>query len=134
MTSTRESRAGRTPIEHGTLRGWRQHKYRKQEPCRPCLEAKRADNAAPREANRGQQAWNKGRVGQTVAAVTVPVIEVCTVDGCGTEATEPQPTAAMVRVYVHGSTDPARWYCPGRCRGIGQALAEIRAIRMEVAA
>ncbi|MFF2651499.1 hypothetical protein [Streptomyces sp. NPDC058045] len=114
-------------IEHGTLRGWRQHNRRKDPPCEPCLEAKRADNAAQHPATSGQQAWNKGRVGAAVAASTVPVIERCTVDGCGAPATTPRPDG-MVRVHAHGSTEPARWYCPGRCRAIGQALAELRTI------
>lgn len=122
----------RPPIDHGTLRGWRQHKHRKENPCRQCLEAKRQHEQTKPvgEATNTQQAWNKGRVGAPKVPVRTTVIEECTVTGCGAPASQAKPSSAMVHVAVHGSTEPARWYCLGRCRAIGQALAEIRAIRM----
>lgn len=39
-------------IEHGTIRGWRQHNYRKVEQCDPCRQAHRKDVAARRKAAR----------------------------------------------------------------------------------
>ncbi|WP_438297745.1 hypothetical protein [Streptomyces sp. HUAS TT7] len=78
--------------------------------------------------SRRRKAWNQGKTGTGRAAADSPVIERCTVEGCGTEATGRAPAKGMVKVRVPGSTEPACWYCPGRCRAIGQALAELRSI------
>ncbi|MFF3643432.1 hypothetical protein [Streptomyces sp. NPDC002564] len=119
------------PIEHGTVRGWRQHNRRHEPACLPCIEAKRTDNNAPRPpASTSKLGWNEGRTTReiTLSTQNSPVVALCTVDGCGTEATKPRPAPHMVTVSVRGSSEPPRWYCPGRCRAIGKALADIRAI------
>jgi len=36
------------PVEHGTTKGYHQHKYRGDEKCRPCMDAYNADNRARR--------------------------------------------------------------------------------------
>jgi hypothetical protein len=77
---------------------------------------------------KARQAWNKGKTGKSRPADSAPVVETCTVGGCGSLADQPQPDGAMVRVQVAGSTDPARWYCPGRCAAVGRALADLRSI------
>lgn len=56
-------------IVHGTLKGYKQHRYRKVDACEPCLEAVREDNAkryAERRANPvertdAQAAWYGGK-------------------------------------------------------------------------
>lgn len=73
-------------------------------------------------------AWNQGKTGKGRPAASAPAVETCTVDGCGNLANQPRPNGSMVRVHVAGSTDPARWYCPGRCAAIGRALADLRSI------
>ncbi|MFJ2407048.1 hypothetical protein ACIOUE_37775 [Streptomyces xanthochromogenes] len=77
---------------------------------------------------RSRKAWNQGKTGIGRAAADTPVIERCPVEGCGSESTGPAPAKNMVKVRLPRSSEPARWYCPGRCRAIGQALAELRAI------
>ncbi|MBL3669098.1 hypothetical protein JL475_24505 [Streptomyces sp. M2CJ-2] len=77
---------------------------------------------------RAQHAWNKGLVGKGRPAADMPVIEACVVDGCGVTADRPQPNAAMLRVRVPDSAEPARWYCPGRCAAIGRARADLATI------
>lgn len=84
------------------------------------------------EVSEGQQrarhAWNKGLTGKPRPAADTAVVEVCTVDGCGSLADQPQPNAAMVCVHVVDSREPARWYCPGRCAAIGRARADLATI------
>src|SRR5687768_15894381 len=77
---------------------------------------------------RARHAWNKGLTGKPRAASDTAVVETCTVDGCGSPADQPQPNAAMVRVHVPDSREPARWYCPGRCAAIGRARADLATI------
>lgn len=77
---------------------------------------------------KARHAWNKGLVGKPRPAADTAVVQVCTVDGCGSPADQPQPNAAMLRVQVAGSREPARWYCPGRCAAIGRARADLATI------
>ncbi|MDX2700338.1 hypothetical protein [Streptomyces ipomoeae] len=69
-------------------------------------------------------AWNKGLTGPSRGAADLPVVQACTVDGCGTAATGPAPAGL---VPVAGSKDgaPAHWYCAGRCAAIARARADI---------
>ncbi|MFH9977907.1 hypothetical protein ACH4ND_01340 [Streptomyces sp. NPDC017179] len=122
--------SARTTIEHGTLRGWRQHKRHGSIACDPCAAARRLSKQDPpaESTQRARQQWNRGMVGDSRPATSAPVIETCTVDGCGITADQPAPSPAMVRIHVPGSTDPARWYCPGRCAAIGRALADLRSV------
>ncbi|MFC8290048.1 hypothetical protein ACFUJ0_06200 [Streptomyces sp. NPDC057242] len=119
-------------IEHGTTRGYHQHRTRHVPSCQPCRDAINAQVKAREAARAGaspeQQSWNRGRVGTPTAPAPVPTGRDCTVEGCGELASTPRPSARMVRVARPGSREPARWYCPGPCRAYGEALAEIRAI------
>ncbi|MFF9215575.1 hypothetical protein [Streptomyces viridosporus] len=96
--------------------------------------AKRPRSQRPRlpETSKSQKharhAWNKGLTGEGRPAADTPVVEVCTVDGCGTTADQPKPAAAMRRIHVPDSREPARWYCPGRCAAIGRARADLATI------
>lgn len=112
-------------IDHGTPRGYAQHRKLGVPYCQPCRDAHAARN---REAAKARQRWNKGAVGTPSAPRPVPTGRDCTVIGCGELATVPQPAASMVRVSWSGSREPARWYCPGPCAAYGAALAEVRAI------
>ena len=81
--------------------------------------------------HKARLAWNQGKTGKGRPADTTLPYEACTVDGCGTAATDPRPpTAGMVQ--VHGAADgaAAHWYCAGRCSAVARARAEIRAIPM----
>ena len=118
-------------IEHGTTRGFYQHRNRKVPLCQPCrtaYNAARRDKRPPRKATPAQQVWNKGHVGEPVEGAPRQTGRTCTTTGCGSLATEPRPSARMVRVVWPDSREPGRWYCPGPCRAYGLALAEIRAI------
>ncbi|MEU9397879.1 hypothetical protein AB0D86_48920 [Streptomyces sp. NPDC048324] len=126
-------------IEHGTLRGHRQHTRRKvpaTEAC-GCLHAKRDDEQAKSEARQagrapraaGQHKWNGGKfaVGTSRAEANTAVRAACPTEGCGQEATGRFPKQrCWVRVHVAGSTEPARDYCSGSCATYGIALAELR--------
>lgn len=52
-------------IDHGTMRGWRQHTRRRVPHCDPCIEARRADYERKSEAQEfasdEQAAWNGGK-------------------------------------------------------------------------
>lgn len=117
-------------IEHGTLRGWRQHKRRGIPACGPCAEARRQDNETQADdaTQHARQQWNRGQTGTGRPAASTPVVETCTVTGCGSTADKPRRDASMVSVLVPGSSEPARWYCPGRCAAIGRALADLRSV------
>ncbi|AMS01600.1 zinc finger domain-containing protein [Streptomyces venezuelae] len=112
-------------IEHGTPRGYNQHRTRKVPAYQPCRDALNARN---RERRAARQGWNGGRVGEPTAPAPVPTGRDCPVSGCGELASAPQPTARMVHVVWPYSREPGRWYCPGPCQAYGLALAEIRAI------
>lgn len=125
-------------IEHGSMRGYRQHTYRKvpaTEAC-GCLKAVREDSAQRAAERKGARptakAWNGGMTGtaparpqgQTITR-TCPKAKA----GCGVRVADTgRPGPDMVRVAEPGSREPARWYCPGACAGYGQALAEVRAL------
>lgn len=130
-------------IEHGTPKGYRQHKYRGVPACRPCLDAIGESNAQGRQAKRegrppaarprktakASQAWNGGMTGTPEPLPPRPLTGECSVSGCGVKTVDTgRPGPDMVTVAVPGSREPARWYCPGWCATYGQALAEIRAI------
>lgn len=118
-------------IEHGTPKGYSQHRYYKElPPCARCRKAhsEKASADAKRRAEERAQRWNGGLVGKGRVGRAVAVGRDCPAAGCGSLANEPRPAAGMVRVSVSGSREPARWYCAGGCAGYGQALAEIRAI------
>ncbi|MFE9737312.1 hypothetical protein [Streptomyces sp. NPDC006477] len=112
-------------IEHGTTRGYNQHRAKKVPFCQPCRDALNAHN---RERRAARQGWNRGRIGEPTAPAPVPTGRDCPVEGCGELATAPRPAARMVRVGWLNSREPERWYCPGACQAYGLALAEIRAI------
>ncbi|MFJ6659677.1 hypothetical protein ACIQNG_25490 [Streptomyces sp. NPDC091377] len=54
----------------------------------------------------------------------------CTVDGCGSEATGPAPSAGMVPVTGAGDGAGAHWWCAGRCAVLARTRAELRAVPM----
>ncbi|WP_405909602.1 hypothetical protein OG742_37370 [Streptomyces sp. NBC_00828] len=70
-------------------------------------------------------AWNAGETGASRPPVISPIVERCTVDGCGTTADQPKPRPGMQLVPAQGQ-EPGRWYCPGRCTAIGQAITDLR--------
>lgn len=133
-------------IEHGTVKGYRQHKYREVAATQECgcLKAVRDDKAAkkatspkkatsaPKRARRtstASKAWNGGMTGETPVLPPRPVTGKCPAPGCGSKTSDTgRPGPDMVRVDVPGSREPARWCCPGWCAVYGQALAEIRAL------
>ncbi|WP_331736861.1 hypothetical protein OG426_55535 (plasmid) [Streptomyces canus] len=126
-------------IEHGSMRGFRQHTRRKvpaTEAC-GCLQAKREHEAAKSQARQaglapraaGQHKWNGGKyaAGTSRPEANTAVRAACPTDGCGQEATGRSPQQrGWVRIHVTGSTDPARDYCSGSCATYGIALAELR--------
>ncbi|WP_435969336.1 zinc finger domain-containing protein [Streptomyces sp. Qhu_M48] len=112
-------------IEHGTTRGYEQHRRRKVPQCQPCRDALNAQN---RERRAARQGWNGGLAGTPKAPAPVPTGRDCPVLGCGELASTPQPAASMVHVVWPFSREPGRWYCPGACQAYGLALAEVRAI------
>ncbi|MGW0653694.1 hypothetical protein ACWD4T_33740 [Streptomyces umbrinus] len=125
-------------IEHGTLRGHRQHTRRKvaaTEAC-GCLQAKRADENAKSEARQaglaprtGQHKWNGGKyaVGTSRPEANTAIRTPCPTEGCGQQASGRLPQQrGRVRVQVTGSAEPARDYCSGSCATYGIALAELR--------
>ncbi|GGX99029.1 hypothetical protein [Streptomyces fructofermentans] len=71
-------------------------------------------------------AWNGGLTGTSKQAGNLPVVEVCTTDGCGAPSSGPAPRAAMVQVHGAGSDAAAHWYCHGRCAAIAAARADLR--------
>ncbi|MFE6223305.1 hypothetical protein [Streptomyces sp. NPDC057854] len=124
-----------TDIDHGTHRGYGQHLRRGIRPCTECRAAhserereRKARIRAAAGATAAQKKWNRGAVGVPSAPRPVPTGRDCTVSGCGTPGTTPQPAAHMVCVTWPGSREPARWYCPGGCEAYGLALAEVRAL------
>lgn len=100
-------------IEHGTLRGYRQHRYRKAAMCDPCRQAELDDQARRRAglplegqadatATDAQKAWNAGQFtaaqmaaahGQRRQAKGAPAI--------------PPPYIRPFPPYLPGHTDPA---------------------------
>lgn len=125
-------------IEHGTLRGFRQHTRRKVEATEACgcLQAKRDDEQAKSAARQaglapraaGQHRWNGGRYGgSSRPEANTAVRPACPTEGCGQEATGRFPQQrGWVRIHVTGSTEPARDFCSGSCATYGIALAELR--------
>ncbi|MER8042732.1 hypothetical protein [Streptomyces sp. NPDC094032] len=118
----------RDGIDHGSTRGYYQHRARKVLPsCQPCRDAYNAANRAKRaEAQR----WNRGLVGPPAPPRPVPTGRECPADGCGELTSMPQPSTGMVAVSWPGSREPDRWYCAGACATYGRALAEVRAIEV----
>ncbi|MER0443226.1 hypothetical protein ABR738_01300 [Streptomyces sp. Edi4] len=131
-------------IEHGTVKGYRQHTYRKvsaTEEC-GCLPALREYNAnRPGKGTSGktaakkrptaaaaQQEWNGGQLrGAARPEANLPVGADCPVPDCGRDAAGLAPAErGWVRIQVNGSRDPARDYCSGSCATFGIALAELR--------
>jgi hypothetical protein len=85
------------------------------------------------EVNESQRksrlAWNQGKTGASRPASDAPVVDVCTVDDCGSPVTgRRSPTAGMIPVRGAADGAAAHWYCPGRCAGIARARADLRAI------
>ncbi|MFE6379202.1 hypothetical protein [Streptomyces roseolus] len=122
-------------IDHGTPRGYGQHLRRGIRPCPECRAAhstrereRKARERAASGASSVQRAWNQGAVGTPVAGRPVPTGRDCSVGGCGSHGSVPQPAARMVLVEWSGSREPARWYCPGPCAAYGRALAEVRTL------
>lgn len=126
-------------IEHGSMRGYRQHTYRKVPATQECgcLQALREDNAkkaAARQrpgktpATAARQQWNGGTyTGTSRPEANWKVRADCPTEGCGQTADTPFPQhRGWVRVHVTGSTEPARDYCSGACGTYGIALAELR--------
>ncbi|MGR3939552.1 hypothetical protein [Streptomyces sp. BRA346] len=125
-------------IQHGSMRGFRQHNRRKvpvTEAC-GCLQAKRDEDAAKSAARQAgtapraaaQHRWNGSRhSGTSRPEANTAVRADCPTEGCGQEAADRFPKQrGWVRVHVSGSTDPARDFCSGSCATYGIALAELR--------
>lgn len=139
-TASRRKRPGNTVqgvaegIDHGTIRGYRQHKYRGVPVCGPCRDACREDSAALREkaaakrppkadAARKRKAWNEGMTGESRPAVTVSATPpACTEPECGTAGPVPD---GWVAAEVDGAV---RRYCRSWCAVYAQALADVRSI------
>lgn len=120
-------------IEHGTPKGYRQHKYRGTDICQGCREAHNAEvreKKAERRKTQAQADWYGGKYGpggvsRTPTPITPP--GQCTTDGCGqaTGLAQSRPDG-WVQIQVVGSREPARLYCSGSCANYGIALAELR--------
>jgi hypothetical protein len=126
-------------IEHGTVKGFGQHKYRKVPATQECgclqalsdyrAERKAASPKRTRQASTAAKAWNGGMTGTPEPLPPRPLTGECSVPGCGVRTADTgRPGPDLVRIAVPGSRQAARWYCPGWCADYGQALAEIRAI------
>lgn len=118
-------------IDHGTVRGYRQHKYRgvpHTTEC-GCLDAYRADQADERadkrRATAEQKAWNGGLIGERTAPLAQPVPARCTDPECGTPAAGQELPDGWEGATVDGVR---RRYCRAWCATYAQALADIRAI------
>jgi hypothetical protein len=80
---------------------------------------------------RAAQAWNAGKVGTGRPASDLPIVDVCTADGCGVPVIGRRaPAAGMVQVRGAADGAAAHWYCPERCAAIARARADIRGITM----
>ncbi len=127
-------------IDHGTLKGHSQHRYRKVPPCLPCRDAYNAEqrkHARPtpartaRKATPKAQAWNGGLIGTPRRFEPLLAPGACTTEGCGQgdDQLDAAGRPGWAYVTVVGSAEPGRWYCCGRCATYGIALAEIRTLR-----
>ncbi|MEV7358173.1 hypothetical protein [Kitasatospora sp. NPDC091276] len=116
-------------IAHGTMKGYRQHRYRGVPLCEDCRQACRDDantRAANKPAsNRRAQAWNGGMVGESASTVRILAVPApCSIPGCGTAAADPWPEG-----WEMATVDGAeRQYCRPWCATYAQALADVRAI------
>ncbi|MDJ0466012.1 hypothetical protein [Streptomyces sp. H27-C3] len=123
-------------IDHGSMRGYRQHTYRKVAATEECgclaavREAQRTSKPVP-ERSQKQREWYGGQY-VTAASGSQPGRRIlapgdCPVDGCGQEvAGRSVQRRGWVRIHVQGSTMPARAFCSGSCATVGIALAELR--------
>ncbi|MEU7151189.1 hypothetical protein AB0B79_05965 [Streptomyces sp. NPDC039022] len=123
-------------IEHGSLRGYRQHTYRKvpaTEAC-GCLAAVREAQRARKPAQQRSQEQKQWAGGQYVTSTTgsrpgrhIVAPGQCPTEGCGQEvAGRTVQRRGWVRIHVQGSTLPPRTFCSGSCASVGIALAELR--------
>ncbi len=124
-------------IDHGTLKGHAQHRYRKVAPCQPCRDAYNAEQRkhAPAKPNRHAtpeaQTWNGGLIGTPRRFEPLLAPGACATADCG-QADDQLDAAGRpgwAYVTVVGSAEPGRWYCCGRCATYGIALAEVRTLR-----
>lgn len=82
-------------------------------------------------ARTSAMAWNQGRYVTGTRRIPTEIARPgdCPTDGCGQDTAHAGPTGphrlGWVLARVHGSTEPARWFCSGRCSAIGIALAEL---------
>ncbi len=123
-------------IEHGSMRGYRQHTYRRvpaTEEC-GCLAAVREAQRVSKPVQGRSQKQKQWYGGQFVTDTTgsrpgrpiLPPGECPTVD-CGQEvAGRTIQRRGWVRVHVQGSVIPPRTFCSGSCASVGIALAELR--------
>lgn len=122
-------------IDHGSMRGYRQHTYRKvpaTEAC-GCLAAVREAQRAskPTQRTQKQKEWAGGQyvTSGTESRPGRPILPPgeCPTEGCGQEvAARTVQRRGWVRVHVQGSTMPPRTFCSGSCASVGIALAELR--------
>lgn len=123
-------------IEHGSMRGYRQHTYRKiqaTEEC-GCLKAMREYQRTSKPATartEKQKHWYGGQFVHTGGGTQPgrPILPPgeCPTDGCGQEcAGRTVQRLGWVRVHVQGSAVPPRTFCSGSCATVGIALAELR--------
>lgn len=123
-------------IEHGSMRGYRQHTYRKikaTEEC-GCLAAVREHQRKSKPVtgrSEKQKRWYGGEFVHTGSGPQPgrPILPPgeCPTDGCGQEcAGRTVQRLGWVRIHVQGSTVPPRTFCSGSCATVGIALAELR--------
>lgn len=116
-------------IDHGTPRGYRQHRYRKVAVCEPCRDAYRVETARYRPPTRSQTGVigrpRQRRQDETVSTVQVRAVPApCAEPECGSPAAGSVPdgwTAAVVGGFL-------RAYCRPWCAVYAQALADVRSI------
>lgn len=120
------------PIEHGTLKGYNQHRNRRvpvpkadECGCRAAYNASRREQAAER-APRSAHEWNQGLTGVPPVIAARPLSARCSTEGCGVDVAPEAAGAGWVYVRVVGSAMCGRWYCCGPCATVGIALAELR--------
>ncbi|MET9396313.1 hypothetical protein [Kitasatospora sp. NPDC002965] len=123
----------RAPTEHGTVKGWRQHRNRQipipdGDPC-GCRAAYNADQRARAAASapRSAHEWNKGLTGSRPDIPARPVGRACPTEACGEVGAVTSATPdGWVYTRITGSREPGRWWCSGSCATYGVALAELR--------
>ncbi|MFE3197195.1 hypothetical protein [Embleya sp. NPDC059237] len=80
-------------------------------------------------AAKAAHVWNAGTGGKARKPAGAPVVDRCTVDGCGRPAEGAAPAEGWHRTDVPASSEPPRDWCSAWCAAVGRALADLRPAR-----